>query len=312
MATLIASPVVSARPRNDSGHRVRVAAAGLAAAALIAFLALHGNSYYWTNLEDRPFSPMHGELRSSGTIGFKLGILGVCLFGILFLHPLRKRWAWLAQKGSTRHWLDFHAVVGITAPIVITFHSAFKFQGLAGMAYWIMIVVALSGFIGRYVYAQIPRTIHSVELSVDELEEQTLALAARLHEQKLFREEDFAPLLAVPTREEVRRMNLLVLIGTMLMMDLRRPFLVGRLRRRLLHGSELLTTVGGFLDSHHADFEFVIQSVRRQSWLRTRTAFLERALRLFHLWHVVHRPFSLSFIVLAIVHITVVQLVGHR
>ncbi|MEQ1947349.1 MAG: hypothetical protein ABL995_09170 [Bryobacteraceae bacterium] len=312
MATLTASPAMSSPPRNRLGHRARVGSAAFAAAVLIAYLALHGYTYYATNLEDRPFSPLHTQLRSSGTIGFRLGILGVCLFGILFLHPIRKRWGWLAQKGSTRHWLDFHAVVGITAPLVITFHSAFKFHGLAGLAYWIMVVVALSGFIGRYVYSQIPRSIHSVELSVDELQEQTSALAARLHEQRYFREEDVSPLLAVPTREEVQRMNLVVLVWTMLMMDLRRPFLVGRLRRRLLHGSELLTTLGGVLDSHHADFESVIQGVRRQSWLRAKTAFLERALQLFHLWHVVHRPFSLSFIVLVIVHLTVVQLVGHR
>ena len=84
----------------------------------------------------------------------------------LLLHPLRKRWQWLASKGNTRHWLDFHAVVGISAPIIITFHAAFKFQGLAGLAYWIMVAVALSGFIGRYVYAQIPRTINSVQLKI--------------------------------------------------------------------------------------------------------------------------------------------------
>jgi hypothetical protein len=70
--------------------------------------------------------------------------------------------------------------------------------------------------------------------------------------------------------------------------------------------------VGGLLDSHHGDFEAVIHGIRRQSWLRAKTAFLERSLQMFHLWHVVHRPFSLSFIALVIVHITVVQLVGHR
>jgi hypothetical protein len=312
MATLTASPGAVSSSRNYSTHRVRVTLAALAAASLILFLTFHGYSYYSTSIEDRPFSPLHAELRSSGTIGLKLGLLGVGLFGILFLHPLRKRWRWLGSKGNTRHWLDFHAVVGITAPIVITFHASFKLQGLAGLAYWIMVAVALSGFIGRYVYAQIPRSIHSVQLSIDELEAQTTLLASRLHDQNFFQPEDIAPLLAVPTGDEIRSMNLASLLWTMLATDLRRPFLVSRLRRRLLHGGELITTMGGLVASRHADFESVIQGVRKQSWLRAKTAFLERTLQLFHLWHVVHRPFSLSFIALVIVHITVVQLVGHR
>jgi len=312
MATLTASPAAARTPRKDAMHHARLAIAIAAAVSLILFLALHGYSYYAAHLEDRPFSPLDAQLRPSGTIGLKLGILGVGLFCILFLHPLRKRWRWLSTKGSTRHWLDFHAVVGITAPLVITFHSSFKFHGLAGLAYWIMVAVALSGFFGRYIYAQIPRSIHSVQLTIGELEAQTSYLAARLNGQEFFGADDLAPLLRVPTREEVRVMNLIQLMWTMFVMDVRRPFLVSRLRRRLLRGSELLTTLGGLRASGYADFEMVIQGVRRQSWLRAKTAFLDRASRLFHLWHVVHRPFSLSFVTLVIVHVSVVQLVGHR
>ena len=77
-------------------------------------------------------------------------MLGIALYAVLFLYPIRKRWRWLGSIGKTRHWLDFHVLVGITAPILITFHASFKLRGLAGMAYWIMMAVALSGFIGRY------------------------------------------------------------------------------------------------------------------------------------------------------------------
>ncbi len=81
----------------------------------------------------------------------------VC-FCVLFLYPIRKHWPWLGRMGKTKNWLDFHVLWGITAPIVITLHSSFKLSGLAGLAYWIMMAVALSGFAGRYLYAQIPRT----------------------------------------------------------------------------------------------------------------------------------------------------------
>jgi hypothetical protein len=31
----------------------------------------------------------------------------------------------------------------------------------------------------------------------------------------------------------------------------------------------------------------------------------------FHLWHVIHRPFSYSFAILSILHVTVVLLLGY-
>ena len=39
-------------------------------------------------------------------------------------------------------------------------------------------------------------------------------------------------------------------------------------------------------------------------------AFLDRTERLFHLWHVIHRPFSISFVLLIAVHIGVAVSVG--
>ena len=48
-------------------------------------------------------------------------------------------------------------IAGITAPIVIAYHASFKFRGIAGVAFWIMLAVAISGVIGRYLYAQIPQ-----------------------------------------------------------------------------------------------------------------------------------------------------------
>ena len=109
---------------------------------------------------DRPFSPKHHMLRPSGPIGLYLGFMGVALFLGIFLYPIRKHWAWLRQIGNTRHWLDIHVLMGLTAPFIIAFHSTLKFKGIAGMAFWIMFAVSVSGVVGRYLYAQIPRKGH--------------------------------------------------------------------------------------------------------------------------------------------------------
>ena len=313
MATLTASPGTTrtiSLPRGEALHRILLSLLIAVIGGLILYLAATGFSYYSLGLEDRPLSTLHPRLRSSGTVGLRIGILSLGMFGILFLYPLRKRWKWLSSIGSTRRWLNFHIVFGVTTPIVVTFHTAFKWQGVAGLAYWTMIAVALSGFVGRYVYAKIPRSLRSAKLSMDELEAQMATLGGRLKEQEFFRAEGLAPLLNVPSPENIRTMSLVRTLWTMLCLDLARPFLVRRLRRHGLRGSQLFTTIGGFLPSHNQDLEAIVRNVRRQSRLRATMAFLDRTERIFHLWHLVHRPFSISFVALIAIHIGVALSVG--
>ncbi len=304
----------SIRPKASSPerpHHILLGLAWVVSLTLMITLGVYGFSYYSLTLEDRPLSPLHSILRPSGTIGLRLGMLGLALFCVLFLYPLRKRVKWLANLGKTRHWLDFHVLVGISAPIVITYHASFKFAGLAGIAYWIMIAVAVSGFAGRYIYAQIPRSLNTAQLSLGELQTQSMDLAAQIESQNVFRIEDLAPLLQIPSAAEVRAMAFATMLWTMLKMDLSRPFLVSRLRRRVLSGTERITTLGGLLASRHPELEKIVARVREQSWLRAKMVFLERVKSIFHLWHVIHRPFSYSFAVLVVVHIAVVLSLGY-
>ncbi len=296
--------------KGEALHRLLLGLAACAALSLILFLATHGFAYYSLRQEVRPLSPLHPELRSSGTIGLRLGFLSLGLFGLLFLYPLRKRWRWLASIGSTRRWLNFHLLLGISTPLVVTFHTSFRTNGVAGLAYWTMILVALSGFVGRYVYAKIPRSRNAAELSMAELEAEVSSLAAKLRDQPLFREEDLAPLLDVPSPHAIRRMSPLSGLWTLFRMDVIRPMQIGRLRRRALGGSQRLATFGGLLASHDGDLESVVSIVRRQSRLRLAIAFLGCTERIFHLWHVVHRPFSISFVFLVAVHIAVALSMG--
>src|SRR5262252_9195090 len=196
----VATVVASSQDR-ERGHRSRVAAGYFLFATLIIALTVYGYDYYTLGLEDRPFSPKHVALRPSGVIGIKLGWLGVIMFLIIFLYPLRKAWPWLMKKGSSRHWLDYHVILGISAPFVIAFHSSFKFHGFAGIAFWIMVAVSVSGIVGRYLYGQIPRSLTTAELSLKELQELREKRALQLTEQQFFNEADLRPLLQLPTAQ---------------------------------------------------------------------------------------------------------------
>lgn len=300
----------SAAIDEERRHRVRVYLAWAAMSAVIFAVGIYGLDYYRLSAADRPFSPKYNLLRPGGAIGIKLGILGVSMFGVLFLYPLRKRVKWLSRIGSPRHWMDFHIVVGVTAPIVIALHSSFKFRGIAGIAFWIMVAVAISGIIGRYIYAQIPRSLSSAELSFKELEDLEHELTAQLAEQKVVSQRDLAPLLRLPGPERVRSESVLAAVGTMLILDLARPFKVARVRAKSLSFGKAFLALGGLLPTSNRELEHIIQLAKRKSSLSKRVVFLAKTQQVFHLWHVIHRPFSYSFAVLAVLHIAVAMLLG--
>ena len=296
---------------EDRGHRVRLVAGYAIAIALIAALAVYGANYYTLSSADRPFSPKHALLKPSGVFGLKLGILGLGMFLVIFLYPLRKRWAWLSRQGSARHWLDFHVLLGLAAPFVIAFHASFKFGGFAGMAFWIMLAVSLSGVIGRYLYSQIPRSLNAAEISMKELQDVQARLAQQLAQQRMLPQADLGSLLRLPTRERVERLPMPVALVYMMALDVIRVFRIAGLRRRALPFAHKVTTLAGFLPTRYVDLERAIHMAREEAAIAKRVLFLSRSQQVFHLWHVVHKPFSYTFAVLALIHIVVVFMMGY-
>jgi len=305
----VATATMPARS-GERAHRIRLVCGYVLAIAVIVGLAVYGFDYYTLGSADRPFSPKHHLLRPSGAIGIKLGFMGLTMFLAIFVYPLRKKWPWLSRQGSSKHWLDIHVLLGLTAPFIIALHSAFKFRGFAGMAFWIMVAVSLSGVIGRYLYAQIPRRLNSAEMSAKELQDVQTGLAEQLKQQRLLPEEDLRLLLRLPSPERVQEMSIVLALGYMMVLDVGRAFRIAKLRRRALALSERFTTLGGFLRTRHASLERAVSTARAEAATAKRILFLSRSQQVFHLWHVVHKPFSYSFALLAIIHIVVVMMMG--
>jgi len=307
MSTSILTSVAhQPRPQQDTAHKRLIATCATASLAGLAVLVAYGFDYYYlTSPADRPFHPKHLMLRPSGMIGWWLGIFGAGLFVLIFLYALRKKWTWLANRGNSRHWFNFHVLMGVTAPVVIAFHAAFKFGGIAGMAYWIMLAVALSGIVGRYIYGQIPRSRNATELSLQESKQLQERLTAKLAAQRLVRSADLADLFRLPSAKYVDREPMLMALFTLLWIDCKRPFRVAKVRRHALGWGSKILTLSGFLSSRNAALENVIEVAREQAGLSKRLLFLAKSQKVFQLWHVIHRPFSYSFAVLAIIHIVV-------
>jgi hypothetical protein len=300
-----------ARPSGTWGHKAVVTVVLCAAVATAAYLGWQGAGYYRLPLTERPFHPQHVALRPAGSIGIRLGLASVLLFAAVYLYPLRKRVKPMQRIGKTRNWLNLHVLFGLIVPVIVTYHSSLKLKGLAGMAYWIMIAIVLSGIVGRYLYSQIPRSVGAAERSLQELEAEAEALATELHAQNLFGKEELDRLLQMPSAGEAASMSLGSAIFSMASLDARRPWRIAAARRKVLSPAERWSTWGGLRRSSHVELEKVLSTARAQSWLTAKILFLNRAGQVFHLWHVVHRPFSYSFVVLVAAHVGTVLLMGY-
>jgi hypothetical protein len=307
-----ATTAIAVREDPERGHRMRLLLAWLVALSLVLVIAGYGFNYYTLSMAQRPFSPKHVALRPSGPIGMKLGMLGVFMFFLIYLYPLRKKWGWLARQGNSRHWLDFHIVLGTTAPIVIAFHSSFKFGNIAGMAFYSMLAVTLSGFVGRYLYSQIPRTLNAAELTRKEMDESEEKLQKELAEQQSTYGFCVDALYVLPTADEVAKETILAALLSMFFIDFKRPFVASHLRLQRLGFWRWLGSFFGLFASGDQKLERAIRVARKKAALSKRILFLSRTQQVFNLWHIVHRPFSYAFAVLALVHIGLVLIMGYR
>jgi hypothetical protein len=303
---------VMTRDDGEKGHRTRLFLAWMLALAVVLVIAGYGFDYYTLSATERPFSPKHEILRPSGTIGIRIGMLGVLMFFLIYLYPLRKKWGWLGRQGNSRHWLDFHIVLGTTAPIIIAFHSSFKFGNIAGMAFWSMLMVTLSGFVGRYLYAQIPRNLNAAELSMKEMQEREAALRKELAEQRATFGFAVDALYELPSAAEVARTPAVASLISMVLIDFRRPFRTSWVRLRQAGFGAWLFSLFGLLPTRNPGLERALRIAKTEAKLAKSIAFLSRTQRIFQLWHVIHRPFSYAFAILAIIHIGLALYMGYR
>jgi hypothetical protein len=79
------------------------------------------------------------------------------------LYSLRKR-SRSARWGRMSNWLQFHIFTGLVGPFMVLLHTSWKFNGLAGATTLLTVIIVVSGFIGRYIYTRIPRTLDGLEI----------------------------------------------------------------------------------------------------------------------------------------------------
>ncbi len=281
-------------------HRLYIAVLFLVVVLISFYLAFSGYDYYQLTNELRFDHPNHQMLKPSGLLGHGLGIVGSLLMIVgVSIYMLRKRVKFLSRFGILKHWLEFHIFLCTLGPILVLYHTAFKFGGIVAVSFWSMIAVVLSGVIGRYIYLQIPRTIEGREMSLSEINQtkgalnQKLATVYRLEESVLD-----AVMQAVKKRPDRSGSSMLK-----------------RSIAKFIFERNTIKEVKAILRKHQISgriFNEVMKLIRDEINLNRKIDRLITMQNLFKYWHVAHLPFALLMLIIMLVHVGVALTFGYR
>lgn len=259
-----------------------------------------GISYYRTSVEERFFHSAHNFLKPSGIIGHGLGIAGTLLMilGILS-YMARKRFRMLSRLGQLRYWLEFHIFLCTLGPIMVLFHTSFKFGGIVSISFWSMVAVFLSGIVGRFIYIQIPRTIEGRALSLHEVREMKTEIGEILKTFYNLDESSLQTILSVIHTKPVATNNTSFF----------------QFKKRYCIDSTTIKQVTTILKKNKvppADVKKVKALVKKDLSLNRKIERLVTMQKLFNYWHVAHLPFALVMLIIMVIHVAVTLAFGYK
>lgn len=277
--------------------------AALVFGLILVGLNLFGMRYYLLPRAEQVRDPLHVWLRPSGYLGQGAGVLALLIFLFLWLYPLRKKFRWLAFTGSISKWLNVHALAALGLPLLVAAHATWQFGGVIGLGFWSMMVVWLSGIVGRYIYARIPRSQAGVELTIEEIAAQRQELLTDIAGLSGLEVKDVEAVLA-PDATPTAGLGLWQTMRRMVTDDLGRRRAAAELRRRI----KLRHPMARREDA--AALKEVIRLANREMALVQQSRMLGATQNVLRFWHVAHRPLAITAFVAVIIHVVVVVSLG--
>jgi len=235
-------------------------------------------------------------LRAEEGLGYALGIVGLSCMVLLLLYSLRKRTRLVRGPGALRHWFRAHMVLGIVGPTAILLHSNFNLGSRNSTAALVsMLLVAGSGYVGRFIYARIHRGLFGERRQLNELRsEAEVGFGAaegllRLDPALQTRFDAFEDAALTPPAG---------LVGAMLRLSR-----AGSRARALRRASRLS------LDGSDHPNPWVLEAAFEEYVAAAlRVARFSLYERLFSLWHAVHLPLAFILFGAAAVHVLAVHM----
>ena len=282
------------------GHRIYIGTLTILVILTIGILTWLGYSYYNLPIEERFFNQAHELLKPGGIWGHGFGIIGTIfiILGII-LYMVRKRMRSLARFGVLKYWLEFHIFLCTLGPVLVLYHTSFKFGGLVAISFWSMVAVFLSGIVGRFIYLQIPRTIEGRELSLSEVRDMKSNIGSLLSGSYNMDEES-TNVIVESTRKKI---------------ELYQKNLFIRVFRRSMNDRKAIRKVKSVMKNNHLtrhESKKILKLVKHEIALNRRIDTLLTMQKLFRYWHVAHFPFAIVMLLIMAIHVAVTVVLGYR
>lgn len=267
----------------------------------VGIITLRNYDYYALPDEERPFHPRYEDLKPTGIESLGYGIIGSTMIIIgVTTYSSRKRIRAFNQIGKIKYFLEFHIFLCLVGPMLVMYHTTFKFGGIVAVSFWSMTAVVFSGIIGRYLYVQIPKGIHGDELSVKELDEENVRVQHQLIDEYGLDIVDLKKIDALAAPKSEGSTSIISVLTFFIISDL-----VYRRRLRLivnhLHGHSV----------NPSTIRSISKIARKRIVLIRRIHFLEQIRHIFHYWHVIHLPFTIIMFLILAIHVAVAIMFGY-
>ena len=115
----------------------------------------------------------------------------------------------------------------------------------------------------------------------------------------------------MPTADEVAKRPIIASLLSMFLIDFKRPFKASLVRLQEAGFGPWMFSFCGLFPTGDRKLERAIRVAQTQATMSKHVLFLKRTQQVFQLWHVVHRPFSYAFAILAILHIGIALYMGY-
>jgi hypothetical protein len=213
---------------------------------------------------------------------------------------IRKRIRKFVRIGFLKHWLEIHIFLCSVGPILVLYHTTFKFGGIVAVSFWSMIAVVISGVIGRFIYIQIPRTIQGQEYSMDELNTINQDYSKKLMQEFGFDDSLITKLEHFNRIEIHKKTNFFKIFGLILKDYFMNKKLIKGIQKELLLKKVKIDVI-----------KKIITICNSKLILSRRISLLHSVNRVFKYWHIIHLPFAIIMLIIMLIHVTVAVTFGY-
>jgi len=281
-------------PLAERGTGLWPALAGALLLALVtlAWSATHVD-YYGASLAERVGLEAHAWLRPAGPVGLAFGVGAAILILTNLAYLLRRSPRVPLRFGSLQRWMTSHLVTGLGAVSLTLLHAGLvPRDSLGGHAALALVVLVLTGAVGRYFYAFVPRAANGRELALEDVRLELASLSGgweRTHRE-----------FGLGVRQ---RIDALIAAGSWqggFLARLGSLFLSQRKLRRLLESCRVEGRQQGLAEAQLDELELLARRAHRTALMASH---YEELRALLGTWRYLHRWVALLMVLLVVAHV---------